>query len=94
VTNTLVLAEKRGRTRAADTERALTLLASLPIEIDARTAEKSVKETLTLARTHALTTYDAAYLELCLREDLPIATFDRELFTACAETGVKIFKPG
>jgi predicted nucleic acid-binding protein len=34
---------------------------------------------LRLAREYRLTVYDAAYLELALRHDIPQATLDREL---------------
>jgi predicted nucleic acid-binding protein len=36
-----------------------------------------------LALTYRLTSYDAAYLELALRRNLPLATLDAELVAAC-----------
>lgn len=43
---------------------------------------------LTLARTHNLSSYDAAYLELALREGLPLATLDQQLKQAALNIGV------
>jgi predicted nucleic acid-binding protein len=34
---------------------------------------------IALARRHRLTIYDASYLELSLREALPLATLDKDL---------------
>jgi predicted nucleic acid-binding protein len=46
---------------------------------------------VTLARDHRLSAYDAAYLELALRERLPIATTDRALREAATTAGVAHF---
>lgn len=89
VTNALLVAERRRRTNPADTTRALALLGSLPIEIDHRTGEAAPSQTLSIARSYALTVYDAAYLELCLREGLPLATIDAKLAAAIVSAGGK-----
>jgi predicted nucleic acid-binding protein len=36
-------------------------------------------ETLVLAERHLLTPYDAAYLKLAMRRNLPLATLDEDL---------------
>ena len=41
-----------------------------------------------LAATHALTLYDAAYLELALRTGLPLATLDQPLGCAARSVGI------
>lgn len=41
-----------------------------------------------LARRHNLTFYDAAYLELALREDIALATLDHALVRAATAEGV------
>jgi predicted nucleic acid-binding protein len=46
-------------------------------------------ETLELADKHALSVYDAAYLELALRKSLPLASRDEALNKAAARAGVK-----
>ena len=45
---------------------------------------------LTLARKHRITAYDAAYLELALRLDAPLATLDRALASAAAAEGAPL----
>lgn len=41
-----------------------------------------------LTRTHRLTAYDAAYLELALRENVALATLDDALMRAARSEGV------
>jgi predicted nucleic acid-binding protein len=43
-----------------------------------------------LARRHRLTVYDAAYLELALREGLALATLDTALAEAARAEGVSV----
>jgi predicted nucleic acid-binding protein len=42
-----------------------------------------------LAARHALSAYDAAYLELALRRRLPLATADKALLAAMLASGVE-----
>jgi prevent-host-death family protein len=51
------------------------------------------KEVSALSRREGLTAYDAAYLELAMREGLPLATLDRQLREAAARLGVPEFQP-
>jgi predicted nucleic acid-binding protein len=39
---------------------------------------------------HGLTAYDAAYLELVIRRQLPLATFDDALIKACKALGERL----
>jgi predicted nucleic acid-binding protein len=45
---------------------------------------------LQAGRKFGLTAYDAVYLETALREELPLATLDRQLATAASKAGVEI----
>lgn len=47
---------------------------------------------LELARSQRLSAYDAAYLDLAIREGLPLATTDVELERAALATGVQVFQ--
>jgi predicted nucleic acid-binding protein len=40
-----------------------------------------------LAVAHRITGYDAVYLELALRKNLPLATLDEDLARACRAAG-------
>lgn len=85
--NVFIVNERRGRIDRAKTQRALRLLASLPIQLD-RAAEQTAL--LALARRHRLTVYDAAYLELAQREGVPLATLDDELARAARAENVTL----
>jgi predicted nucleic acid-binding protein len=45
-----------------------------------------------LALTHGLTSYDAAYLEVALRRNLPLATLDADLVQASKNFGVTVLE--
>ncbi|MGE4337665.1 MAG: type II toxin-antitoxin system VapC family toxin [Pigmentiphaga sp.] len=87
--NIFLSAERRGRLDAVSSNRALALLAGLPIQLDSTADSASVME---LGRKHKLTSYDAAYLELALRETLPLATLDRALARAAQAEGVVLIE--
>ncbi|MEH2400743.1 type II toxin-antitoxin system VapC family toxin [Nostoc sp.] len=73
IANTLVVAERRNRITQEQSEQAIALLQSLLIQVDPVTDAKALDATLKLARQEALAAYDAAYLELPLRLQLPLA---------------------
>jgi len=79
VANAFVIAERRGRLQPARTAALIAEIANLGIEVDSHTSSQAWKETLTLARRYGLSLYDAAYLELAIRESLPLATLDQAL---------------
>jgi predicted nucleic acid-binding protein len=93
VANGLWIAERRGRTTATHIQRALALLQPLPIRVDLTSHERARGQVLTLARQEGLTCYDAAYLDLAMRDGLPLATLDRQLREAAARLGVPEFQP-
>jgi predicted nucleic acid-binding protein len=88
--NVLIQAERRQRITHAALRTFLGLLDNLPIEIDPARSTTAWHDTLALARSHQLTTYDAAYLELALRRGLPLASRDRALQAAAAAEGVPL----
>ena len=87
VRNTLIVNERRGRITQADTAAFLRGLSRLGITVDRSPEEAAV---LMLARTHNLSVYDAAYLELAQREQLPLVTLDKELRLAAHAIGTKM----
>jgi predicted nucleic acid-binding protein len=88
--NGLLTAERRGRIDTAVRRRLAGFLQALPIIIDDETASQVWSSTAHLAERHQLTAYDAAYLELALRLDLPLATSDSALMTAAEAAGVPL----
>ena len=67
----------------------LTRLSALPIEAAQQTPSQ-ILELPVLAQSHNLTNYDAAYLALANRLNLPLATTDSELRKAAAAAGVSL----
>jgi predicted nucleic acid-binding protein len=93
VANAVVMGERRKRSTVAQASKWLAILGSLPVNIDGETVSRAWGDVLNLARTHNLSSYDAAYLELAIRLGLPQATLDDQLKAACAKAGVPLFKP-
>ena len=88
--NVLLQAERRGRISPAASRTFLGLLEGLPISVDQPTTTSAWHHTLALARSHRLTSYDAAYLELALRRGLPLASRDKALQAAARAEGVPL----
>lgn len=88
--NGLLSAERRGRIEESKRETLSRFLAGLPVTIDNETASRAWSETAHLAGRERLTSYDAAYLELALRLNLPLATQDKELREAATRRGVAL----
>lgn len=85
--NALLVGERRGRSQPELTARFLDSLRDISISIGLLPDEDAV---MALARRHRLSFYDAAYLELAKREDVPLATFDRALIAAAEAESVPI----
>lgn len=84
IRNIFVVNERRKRITESDTAVFLRDLAGLRVRVDREPEEAVV---LRLARTHKLSVYDASYLELALREALPLATLDAQLAAAARAAG-------
>lgn len=84
----LISAERRGRATEARVDELLVVLRGLPVQID---QGQSLEETLTLARIHKLSFYDATYLELARRSHAILATLDSELANAALGEGLQVF---
>ncbi|MGH9948742.1 MAG: type II toxin-antitoxin system VapC family toxin [Pyrinomonadaceae bacterium] len=89
--NVLVRAEANGFLSQARTKESLELINDLDIVVDDETLSRSLSDTLDLARRFKLTAYDASYLELALRLDIPLATLDYKLIKAARKAGVERF---
>lgn len=94
VANGLEMAVRRQRVDAAFRDASLADLRALDIETDAETEAQAWGTTLQLAVRHRLTLYDAAYLELAVRRQFPLATLDQALRTAAAAEGVSVLGGG
>jgi len=90
VGNVLLVAQRRGRMTEAEAGLAITSLRALPLDIDPYTHENALGETIHLARLYGLSLYDATYLELALRKELPLATLDRRLREAAQAATIEL----
>jgi len=84
VANVLEMGVRRKRHDADFRDATLADLSRLLIQVDADTDREAWSATLKLAIRHQLRSYDAAYLELALRRDLPLATLDPDLRRAAS----------
>jgi len=90
LSNAILVAERKKRLSEADAARIIELIGDLPIATDMDTAANALQETRLLAKEHNLSVYDAAYLELAMREGLLLATLDKNLEKAAKKAGVKV----
>ncbi|MCL1874979.1 MAG: type II toxin-antitoxin system VapC family toxin [Synergistaceae bacterium] len=90
INNVMRTFEKKGKISSFDTERAIASINDLPIKLDNRPVNFENPFMMSLARKYDLTIYDACYLELAARLNLPIATLDKKLIEAAKQAGVQI----
>lgn len=93
VLNVLLTAERRKRISQADSARYLTLLDQLPIIVEYEPPQNIMTILLSLGRENNLTSYDASYLDLAMRNGYPIATLDKKLIEAAEDVDVTVFSP-
>lgn len=75
----LTTAARQARIDDAQQLEFLDWLRQLPVAIEHRPAVWLCQQILPLTRIYRLSAYDAAYLELARRENLPLATLDQNL---------------
>ena len=85
----LLMAYRRKRITLDQIDGFLTRLQALPIEA-AHQPPAQILELPALAQKHSLTNYNAAYLALALRLQLPLATTDIDLRRAAIAANIQI----
>ena len=88
--NALLVATRRGRIEHDEWPGIRAHLDALPIEVDPASASRTWGASLDLANAHAISVYDAMYLELAARMRMPLATLDRALRDAGKSAGVEV----
>jgi len=89
-TSVIVKSLRLNKISQAQASTFIALLEDLDISIDVQTDQRAFHDTLDLARRYVLSAYDAAYLELALRNGLPLATLDAKLDAAARQAGVVV----
>ena len=85
VMNVLLIAERKKRLTAEHTRRILETLRPLNISTYRQQPHIETVELMQFAQQHQLTSYDAAYLHLAHRENLPLATLDKQMRSAAQQ---------
>lgn len=88
VANGLLVAQRRKRVTAPERMLALVRLSALSLTVDEDAARDVFGRTSMLAEQFGLSVYDAAYLEVALRRNLPLGTRDRALRSAAERSGI------
>jgi len=88
--NVLVKAQAKLLVTEARYAAFAALLQGMAITTDPHTTAHALSDTLQLARRFKLSACDASYLELAMREDVPLATLDGDLRSAMLQTGVAL----
>ena len=93
VANALVKALRRQHITREELHEYTRQLAALRVQVDFEGAARAFTSIVALAERYQLTTYDAAYLELALRREVPLATGDKNLMQAAQAVKVPLFAP-
>ncbi len=91
VANCLFVAERKKRISHTKALAFRECLRDLFIVIDEYLIKQPVEIILDLARESGLTAYDAVYLELAIRKNLPLATLNKDLKQATKKMGIEIY---
>ncbi|RZD16879.1 MAG: PIN domain-containing protein [Candidatus Acididesulfobacter guangdongensis] len=92
VSNVIAKAEAKGLIAESRSTLFIQMLNNLDIQPDMQTYLYSLNDILNLARRYGLSAYDASYLELALRRNIPLATLDEDLIKAVKKSGTEIYK--
>ncbi len=90
LSNGLTMARRQQRITETDRTRLLELYGNLPIQTDYDLGVDALWRFQVIAEEHALSAYDAAYLDLSQRRGLGLATLDRRLIKAARKAGVTV----
>jgi predicted nucleic acid-binding protein len=90
--NILLVSERRGRIDAAKRKLMLDALGDLGVIEEPQPQGITFGAVPDLAARHCLSSYDAAYLELAIRLQLPLATLDESLRKAAEQENVPLIE--
>jgi predicted nucleic acid-binding protein len=90
--NALLVGERRKRIHQPEVRRFVELVMGLSVVQDGQASANTVSNIVPLGREYNLSAYDAAYLDVAVRHEIPLATFDHALRKACTTAGIKIFR--
>lgn len=90
ICNLLLMAQRRKRITEAELLQAKADLTALSLAVENPPSAAIATEIMQLARLHGLSFYDASYLELAIRINARLGTFDGLLRNAAQAAGVPL----
>jgi len=90
VANVLLIAKKNKRITEVQAASFIDALSALPIIVDQSTTSRAMHSIFVLANKADLTIYDAAYLELAIREEIPLLTLDNGVIKAAKKMNIPL----
>jgi len=90
VANVLVRGELKKWITKEQRSTFIDLLNKISIKIDEKTAVFAVNKIMEIALTNSLSSYDAAYLELAHRLDIPLATLDKKMQKVATNMNIEL----
>jgi predicted nucleic acid-binding protein len=92
VANALTILRRRRKLTPDEARNAIEIIRELPVVIDHEAATIAFTQLVDLASEHELTIYDAAYIELAARRQLPLASNDVRMKQAAIRSGVDLWQ--
>lgn len=90
IANSTLMAARRAKRDVNEVLDQLADMRRLSVTPDDDAVQQAWESTMSLAAAHHLTVYDASYLEVALRRQLPLATLDRPLARAARAVGIEV----
>jgi predicted nucleic acid-binding protein len=90
VANALQMAVRRKRISILQRDQLLINFDRLAVEVESPLVSIIRTRVIPLAHQYGLTVYDASYLELAIRRELPLATLDGDLARAANQVGIAV----
>jgi predicted nucleic acid-binding protein len=90
VANAVLIGLRHSRFTEEDAASFVDALSGFDVDVDEQAHRVAFVALVPLAQELGLTSYDAAYIELALRRDAPLATFDAGLARAARAAGVEL----
>ncbi len=92
-THAVLNAVKHKNITKSDAASYFDLLSDLDIQLDNGTTKTAFISTYQLAKKNNLSAYDASYIELAIRKELPLASLDKSVIKAAQKESVELWLP-
>ena len=92
VANALTILSRRRKLTPDEARSAIEIIRELPAVIDHEAAPIAFTRLVDLALQHELTVYEASYIELAARLQLPLASNDARMKQAAIRSGVSLWQ--